>query len=78
MSLVAGKKMLPEVAIQIFNEGHDIRYRFMHSEKRGKELAGKWTGIRSYRKAVSKNSGTMWPWDMLGSPYIQSVEWWVD
>lgn len=77
MSQIAGKKMGPEVAKQLFHDGHDIKYRFIHSEKRGPELKGKWTGIRSYRKAVKKNSGVMWPWDMLGSPYICSVEWWV-
>lgn len=58
-----------EVCKKEFASGKDIRYRVM--------VHGKWSGIRSYRKRVQKGGGMMWPWDMIGSPYISSVEWWV-
>jgi len=70
MALVAGKKMDPEICIREFVAGRDIKYRVM--------VRGKWSGIRSYRKRVQKNGGMMWPWDMIGSPNISSVEWWVN
>jgi hypothetical protein len=69
MSQIAGKRMDPEVCKKLFVDGHDIRYRVM--------VRGKWSGIRSYRKRVQKGGGVMWPWDMIGSPNISSVEWWV-
>ncbi len=69
MAQVAGKRMEPEICKREFASGKDIRYRVM--------VRGKWSGIRSYRKRQQKNSGIMWPWEMIGSPYISGVEWWI-
>jgi hypothetical protein len=37
---------------------------------------GKWSGWKSYRKAVNtKGKNPPYPWDMIGSPSISDVEW---
>ena len=60
-------------ARDLYNAGvADIKYRIHHSGTNGR-----WSGIRSFRQAVQKNSGVMWPWDMVGAPHIQALEWWI-
>lgn len=57
-------------ARDLYNDGKvDIRYRFHTSQG--------WTGIRSFRRAVARNGGVMWPWDMVGAPGIDQLEWWI-
>lgn len=60
-----GKMTTKEECVQAYQTGKDILYRVMPS---GKKRFGGWRSMR-------KRNASMYPWEMVLSPYIQEVEW---
>ncbi len=56
-------------AKEAFGAGYDILYRIKRSGTRAR-----FGGWRSFRKAL-KAGNPPWPWEMVGAPGVQAVEW---